>query len=158
MDALNVLPVDRSNVPDIQPVSQTVAARAPEAAAADRQAESPPSVEVQISDAARAAAARDGVGADGSDVPQEGSAAVSVQQEAARSAVPAQSVAEPSPSLSPSSASVSQAAGTDGQVAERVSEASTSASVSQALRLFADNAGVGVEQATTAASPLRVSA
>lgn len=64
MDILTASPVSQgvTSTPDVQPVAQTRPLQAPEAPAAGRQPETVASVDVQISDAARAVAARDQTG------------------------------------------------------------------------------------------------
>lgn len=132
MDILTAssLPQSVNNTPAVQPYVQTGAAQAPEAAAPGRQAETLSSVEVQISDAAREAAARDRV------------------QGAPQSPAPPAQMANAEP---PTRGDVNVAAN-----APRADRGATT--TQEALRMFADNAGVGMEQATVNASPLRTSA
>ncbi len=126
MDILTASPLSQgmASAPDVQPAVQSRPMQAPEAPAAGRQAETVTSVEVQISDAARAVAARDQAG--GARAATENAA--SMQRADNESA---QTVAAPRG---------------EGRATQ------------EALRMFMDNAGVGMEQATTNASPLRTSA
>lgn len=127
MDVLTAssLPQGIANTPDMQPAAQNRPMQAPEAPPAARQTETVTSVEVQISDAARAVAARDQAGG-------------------ARPAT--------------DNAALMQRADNEGAQAAAVPRSGEGRATQEALRMFMDNAGVGVEQATTNASPLRTSA
>ena len=133
MDILSASPLSQNvaNTPDVQPNAQTRPAQAPEAPPPNRQAETVTSVQGQISDAARAVAARDQTSA-----PRP--AEVSPRTDTA--------VTNDQNDQSANAAQTASASRTEGRATQ------------EALRMFMDNAGIGVEQATVNASPLRTSA
>ena len=147
VDAMNAVSSARASMQDVLPVSGPGADSSPQMPASQqapsRAAETVPSVQVQISTAAREAAARDALP----------SAQDSTSTQAAPAPANAGSAATSASATPPADA---RAASTDSNAAGSTAQAATqggSAQAQQAVRAFNDVAGIGVE--SRSASPLR---